>query len=77
MADRIFDNSYDKQIHDTLELVYDALKYKGYDPYGQLTGYIQSQDNTYITTYNNARTLISKLDPEDIIMYLLKSEFKK
>ncbi len=77
MADRIFDNSNDKQIHDTLELVYDALKYKGYDPYAQLTGYIQSQDNTYITTYNNARTLISKLDPEDIIMYLLKSELKK
>ena len=42
--------------------VYDALKEKGYNPISQIVGYILSEDPTYITTHNNARSLIRKID---------------
>ena len=52
----------DQEIKAILTAVYDALKQKGYDPINQIVGYILSEDPTYITNYNNARTLIRKLD---------------
>ena len=49
-------------IKQILTIVYDALKEKGYNPIRQLVGYILSEDPTYITTHNNARSLIRRLD---------------
>ena len=65
----------DQEIKAILTAVYDALKQKGYDPINQIVGYILSEDPTYITNYNNARTLIRKLDrvallPELVRLYL-------
>ena len=48
-----------------LTTVYDALKEKGYNPINQIVGYILSEDPTYITNYNGARTLIRKLDRDE------------
>lgn len=55
-----------------LEQVYDALSKKGYNPISQLIGYIMSGDPTYITSYNNARTLIMKIDRDELLEELIK-----
>ena len=52
--------------------VYDALKEKGYNPINQLVGYILSEDPTYITTYNGARSKIRKIDRDDLLQAMLK-----
>ena len=57
----------------TLIQVYDALVEKGYDPINQLVGYILSEDPTYITTHNNARALIRKIDRDELLQLLVKS----
>ena len=56
-----------------LTLVYDALKEKGYNPISQIVGYILSEDPTYITNYNNARSLICRLDRDELLQELLDS----
>ena len=53
--------------------VYDALKEKGYNPISQIVGYILSEDPTYITTHNNARSLIRKLDRDELLRALVRS----
>ena len=53
--------------------VYDALKEKGYNPISQIVGYILSEDPTYITTHNNARSLIRKIDRDELLQMLVKS----
>ena len=58
---------------DILEIVYKALSEKGYNPVNQIVGYILSEDPTYITTYNNARNIISKIDRDDLLEALVKS----
>ena len=57
----------------TLTIIYDALVQKGYNPINQLVGYILSEDPTYITTHNNARSLISRIDRDDLLEILLKN----
>ena len=57
----------------TLTLVYDALVQKGYNPVNQIVGYILSEDPTYITTYNNARSMIRHIDRDELLQVLLKS----
>ena len=57
----------------TLEAVYDALTEKGYNPINQMVGYIISEDPTYITNYNNARTLICKIDRDELLQELLRN----
>ena len=52
--------------------VYDALKEKGYNPINQIVGYLLSEDPTYITNYNNARSLICKLDRDELLQELVK-----
>ena len=52
----------DAEIHQILSTVYQALEEKGYNPINQIVGYILSEDPTYITNHNNARTLIRKID---------------
>lgn len=53
--------------------VYEALKEKGYNPVNQIVGYLLSEDPTYITTYNNARALIRKVDRDELLRDLLKN----
>ena len=55
-----------------LSIVYDALTTKGYDPVNQIVGYILSEDPTYITNHNNARTLIRKIDRDELLQVLVK-----
>lgn len=52
--------------------VYNALKEKGYNPINQLVGYILSGDPTYITTYRKARSLICKIERDEILQVVLK-----
>ena len=59
-------------IERTLKVVYDALKEKGYNPINQLVGYILSEDPTYITTHNNARSLVRKLDRDELLQAMVK-----
>lgn len=63
----------DVQIHHTLTSVYEALREKGYDPINQIVGYILSEDPTYITNHNHARTLICKIDRDELLQVLVKS----
>lgn len=62
-----------KQAKEILTTVYDALRQKGYNPINQIVGYILSEDPTYITTYNNARSLIRKIDRDELLQLLVKS----
>ena len=68
----IYDDK-DREIRAVLTEVYRALKEKGYNPIIQLVGYILSEDPTYITTYQGARSLIRKIDRDDLLQALLKS----
>ena len=63
----------DMQIHEILSAVYQALEEKGYNPINQIVGYILSEDPTYITNHNHARTLIRKIDRDELLQTLLKS----
>ncbi len=63
----------EKEIRQVLTAVYDALKQKGYNPINQIVGYILSEDPTYITTHNNARVLVRKLDRDELLQTLVKS----
>ena len=58
---------------DILSMVYEALRVKGYNPVNQIVGYILSEDPTYITNYNNARSLICKLDRDELLQELVTS----
>ena len=58
---------------DTLTKVYDALSQKGYNPVNQIVGYILSEDPTYITTHNNARSLIRRVDRDELLAEMVKS----
>ena len=62
----------DLEIHQTLSTVYHALEEKGYNPINQIVGYILSEDPTYITNHNNARTLIRKIDRDELLQILLR-----
>ena len=62
----------DREMHDILSTVYEALLAKGYDPVNQLVGYFISQDPTYITNHNNARALIRKLDRDEVLTAMIK-----
>ena len=55
-----------------LRTVFDALAEKGYNPINQIVGYLLSEDPTYITNYNNARTLICKLDRDELLQELVR-----
>ena len=61
------------EAHDILMYVSKALQAKGYDPITQLVGYIISGDPTYITSYNSARSLICRLERDEILEELVRS----
>ncbi|WP_322201583.1 IreB family regulatory phosphoprotein [Acutalibacter intestini] len=56
-----------------LLVVYDALKEKGYNPISQIVGYLLSEDPTYITTHNNARSLIRRIDRDELLKAMVRS----
>ena len=74
---------FDKQVEnpisveDILQQVYIALKDKGYNPVNQIVGYIMSGDPTYITSYNNARSLIMKVERDELVEEMLKNYIEK
>ena len=61
------------QAKDILEIVYNALVEKGYNPVNQIVGYIMSGDPTYITSYNGARSLVMMVERVEILEELLKA----
>lgn len=61
------------QAKDILEIVYQALREKGYNPVSQIVGYIMSGDPTYITSHNGARSLIMKMERDELVEEMLKS----
>ena len=61
------------EIREILSSVYDSLMLKGYNPINQLVGYILSEDPTYITNYNNARSLICRIDRDELLQELVRS----
>ncbi len=65
------------EIREILQSVYDSLKLKGYNPINQLVGYILSEDPTYITNYNNARSLITRLDRDELLTELVRNYLEK
>ena len=65
------------EMKEILSSVYNSLVVKGYNPINQLVGYILSEDPTYITNYNNARSLICRLDRDELLQELLTSYLGK
>ena len=61
------------QVKDILKMVYQALSEKGYNPVNQIVGYIMSGDPTYITSHNNARSLIMKVERDELVEEVLKT----
>ena len=62
----------DAEIQQFLTPFYQALEEKGYNPINQIVGYILSEDPTYITNHNNARTLIRKIDRDELLQVLVR-----
>ena len=63
----------DDEMKDALTTVYNALKKKGYNPINQIVGYILTEEPTYITNHNNARSLICKIDRDELLDVLVRS----
>ncbi|MEE1306198.1 MAG: IreB family regulatory phosphoprotein [Agathobacter sp.] len=61
------------QVKDVLRLVYLALSEKGYNPVNQIVGYVMSGDPTYITSHNNARSLIMKVERDELVEEVLRT----
>ena len=65
------------EIKEVLSSVYNSLVVKGYNPINQLVGYILSEDPTYITNHNNARSLICRIDRDELLQELLMNYLEK
>ena len=65
------------QVRDVLEIVFRALSEKGYNPVNQIVGYIMSGDPTYITSYNGARSLVMKVERDELVEELLPGDAVK
>ena len=66
--------SDDKEnMHRILRSVFDALSEKGYNPINQIVGYLLTEDPTYITNYNNARSMICKIDRDELLQDLVQN----
>ena len=61
------------EVSQVLREVYEALAEKGYNPTNQIVGYIMSGDPTYITSYNGARSLVMKVERDELVEELLKA----
>ncbi|MCI8490122.1 MAG: IreB family regulatory phosphoprotein [Lachnospiraceae bacterium] len=65
------------RVEDVLSTVYEALTEKGYNPVNQIVGYIMSGDPTYITSHNNARSLIMKVERDEIVEEVLQEYIRE
>ena len=63
----------EQEMKQIVTTVYDALKEKGYNPINQLVGYILSEDPTFITTHNNARSLVRKVDRDELLRAMVRT----
>ncbi len=72
---KVLDHS--AEIREIMSSVYSSLLVKGYNPINQIVGYILSEDPTYITNYNNARALITRLDRDDLLQELVSYYLQK
>ena len=61
------------QVKEVLEAVYNAMVEKGYNPVNQIVGYIMSGDPTYITSFKGARSLIMKMERDELVEEMLKT----
>ena len=66
----------EREMRETLVTVYNALKEKGYNPVSKIVGYILSEDPTYITTHHNARSLIRRIDRDELLQAMVKDYLK-
>lgn len=64
------------EVKDVLKDVLEAMKEKGYNPVNQIVGYIMSGDPSYITSHNNARSLIMKVERDEIVEEILRAYIK-
>ena len=64
------------QVKDILAIVYQSLSEKGYNPLNQIVGYTMSGDPTYITSHNNARSLIMKVERDELVEEVLRAYIK-
>lgn len=64
------------QVKEVLDVVYTAMEEKGYNPVNQIIGYIMSGDPTYITSYKGARSMIMKVERDELVEELLKEYIK-
>ena len=64
------------QVKEVLDVVYTAMEEKGYNPVNQIVGYIMSGDPTYITSYKGARSMIMKVECDELVEELLKEYIK-
>lgn len=69
-------SSSSDEMKEILTKVYSAMLEKGYNPINQIVGYILSEDPTYITTHNNARSLIRHIDRDELLQELVKNYLK-
>ena len=65
----------EKEIKEIMTSVYASLQEKGYNPVNQIVGYILSEDPTYITNHNNARSLIRRIDRDELLQALVRDYF--
>ena len=65
------------EMKEILSSVYNSLMVKGYNPINQIVGYILSEDPTYITHYHNARTLITRIDRDELLQELVRTYLAK
>ena len=77
---RMYDN-FDKveqgTIEEILNIVYDALEERGYNAIDQMVGYILSGDPSYITSHNNARNVMGRIERDDLVEELIKAYLNK
>ena len=64
------------RVKEVLDVVYNAMSEKGYNPVNQIVGYVMSGDPTYITSYNGARSMIMKVERDELVEELLKEYIK-
>ena len=64
------------RVKEVLDVVYNAMSEKGYNPVNQIVGYVMSGDTTYITSYKGARSMIMKVERDELVEELLKEYIK-
>ncbi|MGE4284394.1 MAG: IreB family regulatory phosphoprotein [Clostridia bacterium] len=71
------ENEKENEVRQIMQSVFEALNEKGYNPVNQIVGYILSGDPTYITSHNNARSIIRRIERDELLEELVKSYLKE